>query len=126
MNLAKLPGSDRFAGIATTAELAAAGLTDARIRTLVRSGVLDPVCRGAYARADLAARARAAGARSERMLAIAAAIAVAGGPAAASHHDAAIVHGLDLLQRPPRGDVLVGLTQRPPWRSAVPMPRPRR
>jgi hypothetical protein len=76
--------------------------------------VLDPVCRGAYARADLAARARAAGARTERMLSIAAAIAVAGEPVAASHHDAAIVHGLDLLQRPPAGQVTVSRPRQAP------------
>ncbi|HEX9552000.1 MAG TPA: type IV toxin-antitoxin system AbiEi family antitoxin domain-containing protein, partial [Streptosporangiaceae bacterium] len=52
----QLPESGRFAGITTTAELAAAGITDAKIRTLVRRGVLTPVCRGAWARADLAGR----------------------------------------------------------------------
>jgi predicted transcriptional regulator of viral defense system len=107
MDLSRLPGSYRFAGIVTTAELAAVGLTDARIRTLVKGGVLEQVCRGAYARADLAARARAAGERTERMLSIAAAIAVAGEPLVASHHDAAVVHGLDLLERPPTGKLMV-------------------
>jgi Protein of unknown function (DUF559) len=96
-----LPGSSRFAGINTTAELAAAGLSDARIRTLVRNEVLKPVCREAYARAELAARAEEAGPRTARMLSIAASVAVAGDRVVASHVDAAVVHGLDLLDRPP-------------------------
>jgi hypothetical protein len=48
------------------------------------------------------------------MLSIAAAIAVAGEPVAASHHDAAIVHGLDLLQRPPAGQVTVSRPRQAP------------
>ncbi|HEX5188127.1 MAG TPA: type IV toxin-antitoxin system AbiEi family antitoxin domain-containing protein [Streptosporangiaceae bacterium] len=121
MDLVELPGSYRFAGITTTAELAAAGVTDAKIRALVRNGALDPVCRGAYARADLAAPARAAGARTERMLSIAAAVAVAGETVVASHHDAAVVHGLDLLERPPVGRVAVSRAlQAPGSRTARP------
>jgi hypothetical protein len=63
--------------------------------------VLTPVCRGAYARTDLAARAKANGPRAERMLSIATAVALSGHQAVASHHDAAIVHGLALLDGPP-------------------------
>ena len=107
----QLPESGRFAGITTTAELAAAGITDAKIRTLVRRGVLTPVCRGAWARADLAGRAKAKGARGERLLSIAAAVALAGHRAVASHHDAAVVHGLALLDAPPAG---VFAVSRPP------------
>ena len=90
MSAPLLPETHRFAGIITTAELAAARMSDAKIRTLVRRGVLTPVCREAYAHAELAARARAAGPRTERMLTIAAAIAVASEHVVASHFDAAI------------------------------------
>ena len=44
----------------TTDELTRAGLSDDRIRRLVRRGVLQPAGRGAYARADLAADAAGA------------------------------------------------------------------
>jgi len=101
------PESGRFAGINTTAELAASGITDAKIRVLVRRGVLTPVCRGAYARADLAARAKANGPRAERMLSIATAVALSGHQAVASHHDAAIVHGLAMLDRQPPAVIAV-------------------
>jgi hypothetical protein len=63
--------------------------------------VLTPVCRGAYARTDLAARAKASGPRAARMLSIATAVALSGHQAVASHHDAAIIHGLALLDGPP-------------------------
>lgn len=114
MALANMPDLGRFAGIATTAELAAAGLTDANIRTLVKGGVLAVVCRGVYARAELAARAKGAGTRPDRMLSIAAAIAVVGEQVVASHGDAAIVHGLDLLDRPPAGEVTVSRPRHAP------------
>jgi hypothetical protein len=101
MSAPLLPETYRFAGIITTAELTAARMSDAKIRTLIRRGVLTPVCREAYAHAELAAQARATGPRTERMLTIAAAIAVASEHVVASHFDAAIVHELDLLEHPP-------------------------
>lgn len=94
-----VPFSSRFAGIMTTAELLQAGLSAAKIRRLARQGVLQPVGRGAYARAAVAAKvADAAGGQA---LQAAAALAVAGRGAVASHHVAAAMHGLDLLGRPP-------------------------
>ena len=121
MNARQLPRSDRFAGITTTAELSAAGLSSAMIRTLVRHGELAPVCREAYARAELVARAKADGPRTERMLSIAAAIAVASEHVFASHNDAAIVHGLDLLDPPP-ADVI--MLSRPHWSPGSKTGRP--
>ena len=112
MSALQLPSSDRFAGITTTAELSAAGLSPAMIRTLVRHGELTPVCREAYAHAELAARAKAARPRGERMLSAAAAIAVASKHVFASHYDAAIVHGLALLAPPP-ADIIT--LSRPHW-----------
>lgn len=97
----RLPDSRRFARIMTAAELTAAGFTDARIRTLVRRGVLTPLCRGAYADTAHAARLIRDDPGRERLLPLAAAIALAGPRAVASHHDAAIIHRLSLLDRPP-------------------------
>jgi hypothetical protein len=121
MSAPQLPSSDRFAGITTTAELSAAGLSPAKIRTLVRHGELTPVCREAYARAELAAAARSAGPRGERMLSTAAAIAVASKHVFASHYDAAIVHGLNLLDPPP-ADVIT--LSRPHWSPGSKTGRP--
>jgi hypothetical protein len=121
MNVPKLPESDRFAGITTTAELSAAGLSSAMIRTLVKRGVLTSVCREAYARGELAAGAAAAGPRTERMLSVAAAVAVAGDHVFASHYDAAIVHGLDLLEKP-AADVVT--LSRPHWSPGSKTGRP--
>ncbi len=116
-----LPDSSRLAGITTTAELAHAGITSERIRLLVRRGVLTKIDWGVYARSDLAERL-AVTQRGRRVLRIAAAIAVVGPGAVASHQDAAILHGLALLERPdaetlaltvPRG--LAGIRTRRPY-----------
>lgn len=97
-----LPCSSRLAGISTTAELAWAGVTRATVRMLVRRGVLCKLDTGVYARAEPAAEI-AKDPQGERLLRIAAAVAVVGPGAVASHHDAGIVHGLALLGRPPAG-----------------------
>jgi putative AbiEi antitoxin of type IV toxin-antitoxin system/uncharacterized protein DUF559 len=80
----------------TLADLAAAGFSRQSIRGLLSRGDLIRIRRGAYVRADLAARIPG----SARTLAIAAAVAVAGPEAVASHEDAAQLHGLALLARP--------------------------
>jgi predicted transcriptional regulator of viral defense system len=90
-----LPETSRLAGVVTTAELEQAGITDARIRVLVRRGVLVSLGRGVYARTELA------GQIGDRTLRLSAALAVAGPGAVASHYDAALIHGLALLERPP-------------------------
>lgn len=82
--------------------------------------------RGVYARADLAA-AIAGNQRGERILRLAAALAIVGPQAVASHQDAAILHGLALLDRPdaeylsvtcPRG-VTGNRTRRPGVRAGT-------
>ena len=92
----------------TTAELAAAGVSDARIRTLVRQGVLLPLIRGVYADAGLA---RVAGPVQvgPNVLRVAAGVTITGPGAVGSFHDAAAIHGLDLLDKPPAG--LVALSR---------------
>lgn len=111
MSDTQLPYSARFAGIMTTAELLAAGVTDGKIKALLKRDVLTRVCRGVYARSGQVAELRGKDERAERLLSIAAAVALAGRHAVASHEDAAIVHGLALLDRPPAGVVAVS---RPP------------
>jgi Transcriptional regulator, AbiEi antitoxin/AbiEi antitoxin C-terminal domain/Protein of unknown function (DUF559) len=90
-----VPVTSRLAGVVTTAELEQAGITDAKIRVLVRRGALTSLGRGVYARNELADQI------SERTLRLAAALAIVGPRAIASHYDAALIHGLALLDRPP-------------------------
>jgi very-short-patch-repair endonuclease len=85
----------------TTAELVGAGITKARIRLLVRRKVLIPVARGIYAQAAAVERLDWAGAHQERFLRLAAALVTLGPQATGSHHDAALVHGMALLERVP-------------------------
>jgi predicted transcriptional regulator of viral defense system len=101
----------RLAGIRTTADLLAEGKSAKEIETLVRRSQLVHVRRGVYVRADMVAdlRARVGG---EHLLQTAAALATTGA-AVASHHSAALIHGLDILGKLPRE---VALT-RPPGRN---------
>ena len=92
--------SIRLAGIVTTAELRAAGRSNARIRASVSTGDLIRLSRGYYATAELAGPLRQFP-RGEHLLAAAAAVRALGPTAVASHHTAAQIHGLDLLARPP-------------------------
>jgi hypothetical protein len=105
-----VPGLERFAkrlgGVATVAELAGIGLSPAGIRRLVRRGVLVRVEYGVYGCRDLMEQVSARE-DGERLLRISALVAVAGRGAVASHHDAAVVHGLALLDRPPADVVMV-------------------
>jgi hypothetical protein len=96
--------------IATTAQWADRGVPEARLRHLVRTGDLVALRRGVYARADSLASSADDPARTHAFQ-VAAALLAAGEPASASHQSAAILHGLDVLKRPPES--LVTLT-RPP------------
>src|SRR5215472_12747024 len=100
MNTNQLPHSRRLAGLITTAELAASGVTDVKIRTLVRNGTLVPLARGIYARADAVA-ALSGSDRGSRALRLAANLLAWCPQAVGSHQDAALIHGLQLLDRPP-------------------------
>src|SRR5215469_2051326 len=94
-----MPGTGRVAGIVTTAELAAAGFSGARIRTLTRRGDLHQVRRGVYANGPRA-REILAIADGRQLLQLAAAVAVAGPNAVVSHESAAYLHSIDLLCTP--------------------------
>ena len=111
MSLARLPESRRLVGIVTAAELVAAGISRTSIRSFVRRGDLLAVGRGVFARGDSAAQLIVDDPCGERLLWLAAALAITGPGAVGSHQDAAIVHGLALLDRPPAGCVTMS---RPP------------
>jgi Transcriptional regulator, AbiEi antitoxin len=76
-----------------------AGITPSRIRNMVRQGILTRLDQGVYARTETATRLTGSE-RGERMLRLAAATALAGPAAVASHSDAALVHRLRLINRP--------------------------
>jgi hypothetical protein len=98
----RMPDFGRLAAIVTAAELAAGGLTKAEVRRMVGRGTLVRLNRGTYAQGTFASELRRQP-QGERLLQIAAAVAAAGPYAVASHHDAAVVHGLDLLEYVPDG-----------------------
>jgi hypothetical protein len=97
----RFPETGRLAGLMTLTDLANAGFSRPSIRELTSRSVLVRVRRGAYVPADLACEIPGSAQFRERTLGIAAAVAVAGPDAAASHHDAALLQGTDLLDRPP-------------------------
>lgn len=97
---------NRLVRVMTSEELARAGVTDARIRALLRRRVLIRLRRGVYARSSIAA-SLASDPQGDRLLRVAAALAIAGPAAAASHADAALIYGLDLLDRAPEDEVSV-------------------
>jgi predicted transcriptional regulator of viral defense system len=121
----RLRSEARLGNLITTAELQAAGLTAARIRSLVRKRALVPVARGIYARPTFTATVLSGHPSGERILRVAAAVTLAGPATAGSHHDAAILHGLDLLDQPPANVVAVtrplGTTGRRTGRYGVKM-----
>jgi hypothetical protein len=102
----------------TTARLLEAGVSAAQIRKLVRQGALSPVGHGVYVRGALAAKAQGNQA-GEQALRVASVLALGQLGAVGSHQSAAIIHGLDLLER--RVTRVVDVT-RPP--GASPRGRP--
>ena len=99
--------------VASVGEWRASGVTAARLRALVRSGELVRVWHGVYATQRAVEFSKATAAR-EHALRVAAVQASVGRDAIASHHSAALIHGLDLY---PAAPDLVTLTRPPPRRS---------
>ena len=93
-----MAGLPRLAGIATTAELVAGGMSRGQLRRLAQRGAWLQLAHGVFAPAGLVAAASgdAAGKHAVR---VAAALARTGPGAAASHHSAALIYGLDVLGR---------------------------
>jgi hypothetical protein len=95
-----MSGSLRLAGVMTAAELAAAGMSRGRLRRLVRRGALLRLAHGEYAPADLVA-ATSRDRAGEHAVRASAALAGIRSRAVVSHHSAALIHGIELLGRPP-------------------------
>jgi Protein of unknown function (DUF559) len=106
-----LPDAVRKSRVATVAEWRASGLNQAQLRALARSGDLVRVRHAVYATRGAAEWAQASPARGHALLVMAARAAL-GTDSVASHHSAALIHGLDLY---PAAPALVTLT-RPPSR----------
>ncbi len=93
--------------IGTAADWRSAGVSGKRLAALARTGKLVRLRHGVYATASILARAEAdAGLASA--LRVAAVTAAATRKGVASHHSAALMHGVDLLRKP--GDGVVTLT----------------
>ena len=90
--------SSRLAGVMTTAELAASGVSRGQLRRLVRRGAWLRLAHGVFAPTERVA-AEAGDRAGEHAVRVAAALAVSGPGAVASHHSAALVHALELLGR---------------------------
>lgn len=120
MSEERMPDSGRLAGIVTTVELNRAGVTESRLRWLVKQGVLVSLGRGVYARAA-DARQLTLARNGASALRVATAVAVVGSQAVGSHRDAAAIHGLDLLGR---GDSGVVAITRPPGATGSKTSRP--
>jgi len=90
-----MPDSSRLAGVVTAAELSAAGTSREQLRRLVRRGALLRLARGGYVPAALAAAE--SGSRAGEHAVLAATVLAVTQGTVASHHSAALIHGLDLL-----------------------------
>jgi Protein of unknown function (DUF559) len=81
-----------------------AGITEARLRTLIAARELVPIRRGAYATSGVLAEA-SRDPRLRHALDVAAVRALRGQTGVASHQSAAAMHGMRLLTIPPEGTV---------------------
>lgn len=101
-----LPDPVRKSRVATAAEWQEAGISRQRLRSLTRSGDLVRTRHGVYATKAAIARA-AENKRLAHALAVKSVLLTVGFDAAASHHSAALILGLELLHDPPEGQVSV-------------------
>lgn len=97
--------------VKTAKQWEAAGISQGRLRTLVRDGQLVRRRRGAYVTAQAVAAAGDDPARGHALDVQAVLAAASGEGAAASHESAAVIHGLSLLHAPASGAVTL---TRPP------------
>ncbi len=114
MTLRSQTDTFRKAYIASYAQWRAAGVTPARMRSLIRLGYVVQVRRGVYATRGAASAARRDPQRGHALQVSAVRIAV-GRDVVGSYHSAALIHGLDLFGRLPDG--IVTVTCRPPRRT---------
>lgn len=118
MTLDHLPETGRLANIVTRAELVAAGISVAQIRTGVGRGELIRLGRGVYGPAEPIKSVTATG-LGKLALRTAAILVPLGPQAVASHHTAAQLLGLALLGRVPAG---IAITRVPGSGSRAGMP----
>lgn len=90
--------------VGTVAQWRAAGVSDARLSALVRTGQLVRLHHGVYATGTILAETEADPCR-RHALQVAAVTAARPRGGVASHHSAAMIRGMDLLNRPPHGTV---------------------
>jgi Protein of unknown function (DUF559) len=109
-----IPDAVRKSKVATVAWWRDAGITENQQRALVRSGNLVRVRRGVYATRPAIDYA-AASPRRTHALQVAAVGSAVGRDAVASHHSAALIHGINLLSQPRD---TVTLTRPPAKRSS--------
>ena len=98
MTAPRMSDLSRLAGVMTTAELAAAGVSPGQLHRLVRRGAWFRLAHGVFAPAELVA-AEADNPAGEHAVRVAAALAMSRPGAVASHHSAAAIHALELLGR---------------------------
>src|SRR5215469_6459380 len=117
-----MSGSSRLARVMTAAELAAAGVSRGQLRRLVRRGTLLRLGHGEYAPAEQVA-AESRGRAGEHAVRAAAALARISSQAVVSHHSAALIHGIEMLGKPPAGTVALtgppGATSRRTCRTGI-------
>ena len=109
-----IPDAVRKSKVATVAWWRDAGITENQLKALVRSGSLVRIRRGVYATRPALDYA-AASPRRGHAIQVAAVGNAVGRDAVASHHSAAIVHGISLLSHPPD---LVTMTRPPAKRTS--------
>lgn len=90
--------------VGTAAQWRAAGISQSRLTTLIRAGQLVQLRHGVYATRAIVAET-AADPRRRHALEVAAVTTARTRAGVASHHSAALIHGLDLLRKPPEGTV---------------------
>ena len=116
MTARNIPDAVSKWAVGTVGDWRAAGVTDAQLRSLARSGGLVQYRRGVYVTRKAV---EAAGSNPRRLhaLRVAAVRASIGKDAIASHHSAGRILGLDMLDPPP--EETVTMTRPPPQRSTT-------
>lgn len=107
-----MPDLSGYGEVVTRGELAGGGITDPRIRALIRQRALQPLARGVYARSTSPPSGPGGQGQSRMLDHVRMAVAAQArlGPAAVvSHQSAAIIHGLELLGRESPAGVAVTL-----------------
>src|ERR1700677_728387 len=105
-------------GVASVEQMSAAGLSEARLRRLVRRGMLRTVRRGVYVWRDVADKA-ASDPGQALALEIAAVNVQTSASLVASHQSAAVMHGLSMLDSVPKGSVSVTQAERAAGNSST-------